>query len=148
MIEQSNKRLEEMIEQSNKRLEEMIERYNKRLDEMIERNNKRFEENKRQLEEIREDIERNSNLIDRLNNIDKSSLNEVNSNEIEELEIDDKMIENILINKDKCIICLNNYIIHDKISYLSCLHLFHSRCIKEWLKISNKCPLCKNRVNQ
>ena len=66
---------------------------------------------------------------------------EENSNILDgEFEIEEKLIKNNESENNQRIICLNNYEIHDKICYLSCLHLFHSSCIKEWLKRSNKCP--------
>jgi hypothetical protein len=53
--------------------------------------------------------------------------------------------DNISINsndEEKCSICLSkidNYIYTN----LSCNHKFHLKCINEWLKNSNECPLCK-----
>ena len=63
-------------------------------------------------------------------------------------------LEEILKNKDfiknnndkKCLICLENYCITDKICYLSCLHFFHSSCIKSWIKLKNRCPLCNHNL--
>ena len=65
---------------------------------------------------------------------------------LEESKIEDeKLIKNE--NIKKCSICLDNYKIGDKILYLPCFHLYHSKCIKKWLKCSKKCPLCKEEVN-
>ena len=69
-----------------------------------------------------------------------------NINLLEESKIsDEKLIKNE--NVKKCTICLDNYKIGDKISYLPCFHLYHSKCIKKWLKCSKICPLCKKEVN-
>ena len=77
----------------------------------------------------------------------------------------DKIIKNLNeenVTKDmikkgefkKCLICLENYSVGTKISYLPCCHYFHSVCIKQWLKKSKNCPFCKfhiikkNRANK
>ena len=69
-----------------------------------------------------------------------------NFNFLEESKInDEKLIKNE--NVKKCTICLGDYKLGDKISYLPCFHLYHSKCIKKWLKYSKICPLCKKEVN-
>ena len=138
---------QKMLEYSQKMLEDnhnMLEHNQKTL----EHNQKRLEDNQKMLEENEKRIKEIEAILNNMNNNFYTFPIKENSNElIEELEIDEKLIHNIEIEKNKCIICLNNYKIHDKISYLPCLHIFHCDCIKEWLKISNKCPLCKNKVN-
>ena len=48
---------------------------------------------------------------------------------------------------DKCNICLCNYDNDDDIIILKCNHMFHKKCIEEWLSNnSNKCPVCRNEV--
>ena len=43
-----------------------------------------------------------------------------------------------------CSVCQENYKHNQKITTLPCSHLFHRRCIKEWLtKNSVFCPLCR-----
>lgn len=42
-----------------------------------------------------------------------------------------------------CTICLGSIDDGDKIGVLSCNHLFHSACLKEWIKRKNSCPLCQ-----
>ena len=143
MLEDNKKMLEysqKILEDSHKMLEhnQRILEYNQK---MIENNQKNLEENEKRIAEFKE-------LLNNMNNNFYTFQIKENSNGFfEELEIDEKLIHNIEIEKNKCIICLNNYKIHDKISYLPCLHLFHSACIKEWLKRSNKCPLCNNKMN-
>ena len=64
---------------------------------------------------------------------------------LEESQINDEtFIQN---EKNKCSICLEDYKLGDKISYLPCFHLYHYKCIKKWLKCSTKCPLCKKEVD-
>ena len=64
-------------------------------------------------------------------------------NKLEEVELNEQF-ENI--EENKCAICLEIFSIGDKVSYLPCLHYFHSSCIKNWLKIKNKCPYCNNII--
>ena len=64
-------------------------------------------------------------------------------NKLEEVELNEQF-ENI--EENKCAICLEIFSIGDKVSYLPCPHYFHSSCIKNWLKIKNKCPYCNNII--
>ena len=45
----------------------------------------------------------------------------------------------------KCSICLED-LIGTKIIYLPCFHFYHSKCIEQWIKNKNKCPLCKTEI--
>ena len=64
------------------------------------------------------------------------------------------MLEEIKITQDiinkaetkECTICLDEYVVNEQISYLTCFHFFHSSCIKKWVKNSKKCPLCNIEV--
>lgn len=46
---------------------------------------------------------------------------------------------------EKCSICLSNIenFIHTE---LYCKHKFHLKCLNEWVKNSNECPLCKRII--
>ena len=66
-------------------------------------------------------------------------------NILDEIKINNEQLNNNEIKK--CPICLDNYKIGDKIVYLPCFHLYHSKCIKKWLKCSKFCPLCKKEIN-
>ena len=64
--------------------------------------------------------------------------------------LDVNKISNEQLNNNEikiCPICLDNYKIDDKIIYLPCFHLYHSKCIKKWLKCSKNCPLCKKEIS-
>ena len=68
-----------------------------------------------------------------------------------------ELVKDNLINKLTCSICLeqinsksltssdNSDEIEesDKISQLSCKHIFHTNCIKNWIKINLSCPYCR-----
>ena len=46
-----------------------------------------------------------------------------------------------------CSICLDNFSGPDKIRKLKCSHLFHSKCIDEWVAIHASCPMCKSNLS-
>ena len=50
-------------------------------------------------------------------------------------------------NNYKCMICLSNYKIRDKIYTLPCLHIFHSKCFEKWMYQQRACPICKYDVS-
>jgi len=45
---------------------------------------------------------------------------------------------------EECSICLELYQENDRIVQLTCNHIFHKDCIREWLQNKqNNCPLCR-----
>lgn len=46
---------------------------------------------------------------------------------------------------DECNICKDFLILHDVIE-LSCNHIYHWKCLNEWVKYNNTCPCCKSVV--
>ena len=59
------------------------------------------------------------------------------------------IIKNINVlseSKKKCLICLDEFKNGQKSIVLPCIHIFHSECIKKWMKTENFCPLCKNQI--
>ena len=57
----------------------------------------------------------------------------------------------ISINKlneenNRCIICYEYFKDNDNAIFLPCFHVFHSKCINEWLKNKDNCPLCKIEI--
>ena len=87
---------------------------------------------------FRNDVNAISNKVGQNNNINYDEL-------LEEKEIDEEIIEKY--KDENCAICLENFNIGNKVCYLPCLHIYHSFCIKNWLKIKEKCPLCNNDLN-
>ena len=93
------------------------------------------------------ELERRMNKLERLlneylSNSNREIKSEINHFQLEEITINDEIIKNE--KENICLICLDNYSISEKISYLPCFHYFHSSCIKNWLKIKCRCPLCNN----
>ena len=47
------------------------------------------------------------------------------------------------LSYENCTICLSNFLKDEFITTLSCSHIFHSPCLKEWISIKSICPLCR-----
>ena len=45
--------------------------------------------------------------------------------------------------QSECIICLELFKYEENIATTPCFHIFHNKCLVEWLKIKNFCPLCR-----
>ena len=50
------------------------------------------------------------------------------------------------LSYDKCIICLEIFLKDDMITTLSCFHIFHSLCLKEWMNFKSTCPMCRSDI--
>ena len=44
---------------------------------------------------------------------------------------------------NSCPICLSDYLEDEEVMRLPCKHLFHSKCIQEWLELSQLCAICR-----
>ena len=83
--------------------------------------------------------------------------NNNNNNRIYDSDIEARLIPNLsqidkktisyeeLLNDINCTICLEEFNNDEEIIKLKCNHLFHSKCIDDWIKKNQSCPLC--RVN-
>ena len=109
-----------------------------------------------QLNKIRENIERinnafnsfsiNNSIRDRLFDSLQENINNDRDeilNKLEEVELNEQFKNK---EESKCAICLEIFSIGDKVSYLPCFHYFHSSCIKNWIRIRNRCPFCNNII--
>lgn len=65
--------------------------------------------------------------------------------------IANEIINNLEVNRinniqqffeELCIICLDNYNFGDFYIVLPCTHFYHKDCIKAWIRIKNRCPIC------
>jgi hypothetical protein len=45
-----------------------------------------------------------------------------------------------------CAICLMEFEVLDQVRALTCLHIYHQKCIDPWLMESRACPTCKHCV--
>ncbi|XP_043688982.1 E3 ubiquitin-protein ligase At4g11680-like [Telopea speciosissima] len=48
----------------------------------------------------------------------------------------------------ECCICLANYRDEEEIRQLPCSHIFHQRCVDQWLRIISSCPFCKQDLKR
>ncbi|KAL4314177.1 hypothetical protein AHAS_Ahas15G0059000 [Arachis hypogaea] len=46
-------------------------------------------------------------------------------------------------NIDACGICQEDYVHGEELGRLDCAHRYHLSCIRQWLLIKNRCPVCK-----
>ena len=46
----------------------------------------------------------------------------------------------------QCIICMEEYEKNENVKLLPCGHIFHDKCIKEWLMKQKSCPFCKSEI--
>jgi len=55
--------------------------------------------------------------------------------------------EKLFINQivEKCPICFKKKIFPSRPN--NCIHVFCRKCLKKWIKISNKCPICRAKFN-
>ena len=67
-------------------------------------------------------------------------------NELPETQIEDA--SKLDPEKKNCIIYLEDFKNGDKTIILPCIHIFHSECIKNWLKTQNTCPICKFNLTE
>jgi hypothetical protein len=52
----------------------------------------------------------------------------------------------ILEERTSCAICLENYLVDDKIRTLPCFHHMHQICVDRWLRQKANCPICKHNI--
>ncbi len=45
-----------------------------------------------------------------------------------------------------CTICWDKFVADEEVAVLSCDHIFHQHCIKEWGHYKAECPLCKKSI--
>lgn len=45
-----------------------------------------------------------------------------------------------------CQICMEDFEEGDELRTLPCFHLFHARCVDQWLKVNSICPTCRHKI--
>ena len=56
-----------------------------------------------------------------------------------------RLDQQFIIDKglDPCAVCLDEFLVGSRVTRMPCSHLFHSRCIRNWLITNHVCPLCR-----
>ncbi|XP_004208046.2 uncharacterized protein LOC101241731 [Hydra vulgaris] len=49
---------------------------------------------------------------------------------------------------ERCVICMCEYAVEEKLRILPCAHEFHSECVDQWLETSSTCPICRHVVDE
>jgi len=47
----------------------------------------------------------------------------------------------------ECVICMIEFCVGDPVRYLPCMHIYHEKCIDDWLMRSFTCPSCMEPVD-
>ena len=87
-----------------------------------------------------------SNIMNFMNFIDELSPVRMTMN-IETIESQYPVMNysDIDSSEEKCSVCLNDFGDNDDIRVVKCRHIFHVKCIDEWLlNHSYKCPICRS----
>lgn len=103
---------------------------------IIERSNS---SNGRRRNNVSLDIIRENSLDDDFEGIDKITIENLPISKIKDIN---KLDE----EKKKCLICLENFQNGEYTRILPCIHIFHSDCIKKWMKTKKMCPICKYKI--
>ena len=87
----------------------------------------------------------NGNLRNNVINNHNNKLKEQLIKELDEFQYKNinKFYDNSSSIDKTCPICLNKYILTDKVKELPCKHIFHKKCVKTWFQRSDSCPLCR-----
>jgi len=69
---------------------------------------------------------------------------EISKSNDSEIGEHDNLFHPVSDSLNACTICLDEYVVEDKLRCLPCRHAFHAECIAKWLvERSATCPLCK-----
>ncbi|WCJ33139.1 RING/U-box superfamily protein [Euphorbia peplus] len=63
-------------------------------------------------------------------------------------DLDDFHSTNSTEDPPECCICLAKYKDKEEVRQLPCSHMFHLKCVDQWLKIISCCPLCKQELER
>ncbi|CAD8108646.1 unnamed protein product [Paramecium primaurelia] len=66
----------------------------------------------------------------------------ISEEQIEMLPVQKFKMENEFV----CSICDMNLLKNEMVMKLNCSHIFHSECLKPWIRIKNSCPNCRQQI--
>ena len=88
--------------------------------------------------ETKETVEIKEEITQKDSKIDK---------EIDQSENIHSALDLHLATREKCNICLSNYVNGDEIKSMKCRHGFHKECLDKWLvEYVNSCPICRTKI--
>ena len=139
---------------SNSSLNELMNEFNDFGININLNNNQNHNQNQNQNNNINVnnmDINHSSNLNVGANNGELSDFDKKKQDLF--LEMDEyqyKHIQKYDSRKEtSCAICIEDFKGTDIIkAFYKCEHIFHKKCLKDWLQRSNKCPLCKHDLEE
>lgn len=67
---------------------------------------------------------------------------------VEEIERFDWPPSDSSITQTTCMVCLCDFEIAESCRKLPCNHVFHQRCVDEWLRRCTDCPICKSNTDR
>ena len=113
----------------------------RKFQEEFEKNEERFQE---KMSRIQEEIGRIQEEAIRINEYCNEIINILNKLPVVKIADINKLNDE---NK-RCVICLEDFKNNDKSIYLPCFHLFHEKCITDWINMKKRfCPLCRSIIN-
>ncbi|CAL5202380.1 unnamed protein product [Lathyrus oleraceus] len=65
-----------------------------------------------------------------------------------DLDNDSQCSERLIRDEPECCICLAKYKDKEEVRQLPCSHMFHLKCVDQWLRIISCCPLCKQELQR
>lgn len=48
--------------------------------------------------------------------------------------------------ENNCQVCMEDFEEGDELRTLPCFHLFHAKCVDQWLKQNSICPICRHKI--
>jgi hypothetical protein len=56
-------------------------------------------------------------------------------------------LDNLGMDERECPICMVEYQVADEIRFLPCMHVYHTKCVDDWLTRSFSCPVCGDSLS-
>lgn len=107
------------------------------------------------MERLQREIELRSLEDEQLNSVLLASREEfdatdaIEKNESAVLNSSSQKYSSIKIKKKReelCCICMEHFSCNQEVYWLSCTHIFHNKCLDEWVRYKNECPTCRNTI--
>lgn len=51
-------------------------------------------------------------------------------------------------DEDSCCICLEAFKQDEELVRMHCEHMFHEKCVTDWLKLNATCPMCRSKLEK